>query len=759
MIKDLYLEDLSLLLETSSHLKEKVSFLKRRKKNIVIKGYFNNEKLQSFLIYTKLENKINIIYVFSRNKFSLFKMFIGLSIKLSSRFNKLIIPIEYKKYLEIFSKYRLLDIDYVEEKNEIFVLNLNFRSDFLKIHSNFYCNNFFELYEKVKNNISNEIFMEKKKKYINSFYKNKIKLLKELDKNEEFNVVVYRKKKLFNNGEKAYIEKLKENGYIEIPINTKIFTQNSYCILKKSKTKNDKPMCSIVVNTILKFSVKDYKYNNTPWYYRQEKKFISNYISKTYKNCQYDFLDFEGRLFKEDMYIKTLNSIYLNCSILNSIYIDKIKNIYNNFNIGLSFNSLHLRSEIIICKNKTNKDETLKFFKRYFKLLEKNKDVFNFHHDNFVMYFEKVIYSKYLTKKAMIKILNLPFEEIKKFVLIQSKFKNLNISDILIRKKISSCIKRDKNLEEIYNEFLIDKTKKILVKESDEDILNLNNFVNSLNKYARNNSFIDPLYFINVFKKDCMNIVKNKVKSIFEEDKLDNRTKNLGLFVKSLLGSKKEGVEGLIKNPKRLYRDLRKIYNVSDILIGNFPEQYINKILDLIKSRNHPIPKNLLYWSKVERKCSPEFLMAGDITNCCMNFGTQKAIDYALEEGFGIISIYDNDKIISNSVIWIQSEYNYLVLDNIEALQVAIKNKKYVAKEYLKISSYLKNKFNLNNVVQGINYNDILIVDKEVITKKMQINLKQVGFKINKKFYSDANVVYPLNIREYEEIQNMKKCS
>ncbi len=57
---------------------------------------------------------------------------------------------------------------------------------------------------------------------------------------------------------------------------------------------------------------------------------------------------------------------------------------------------------------------------------------------------------------------------------------------------------------------------------------------------------------------------------------------------------------------------------------------------------------------------------AGDATVCCMRFGESNAITYATEEGFGVLNIYHKERVVANSVLWIEDGQNCLVLDNIE---------------------------------------------------------------------------------------------
>lgn len=761
MIKILCLDDLDILLSINPKLKSKIKYLKNNEKDIIIKGYYNNDKLQSYVIYkikkVSFKKNVFIVSLGALNKFSLLKMVVYLSQNFS-KYNKKTISKDYINYLENIKNLRLINFDYEIKNKKIEIYKISFKSDLLKIHSFFYLNNFIDIYEKVKKEISNQNFMNNKKKYIRSYYKKKMKLFNEVDKNDTINILIPKSKTFFNFGENNYIKKLKDNGYIEISSTTNIFKQKCYTIISKTKTKNNKPICKLIVYNIKEFNVLKSPYRNNPNFYRNKIKFINEIIYKFAKT--YMILDYKGRVFYDSLYLEKLNQIYLNCLILNEIYIEKIKEDFVKYNIEKDFESFMFRKSILQCKRIIGKEETRKFFNRYFKNLSKNQNDIHFNHDNFIIYYKEVIYSPFLTKKALTKILQLPFDKIKNYKILEEKFYNLNLNCNLTinnkekRKLISHYVKFNKDLNDLYSNLILKYSSQIIGNLKKEDIKKIICFVNELNKYSNKYEKIDIFNFINSFKKQSMNIVNKKIKSIFNEYILDNRKEKIGLFIKKLLGCRKENIKSIIKNPKKLYYDLNKIYNIKKIIDGDFPNKYIDKILNQIKFRNIDIPRNLLYWTKIEKKCSVEYLMAGNITNCCMNFGSSKAIDYALQKGFGIISIYENNTIVSNSVIWIQKDLNYLVLDNIEAISRVCKYNDIIKEEYLKITQYIKEKFNLKHIVQGYNYNDIYICDDYIVEKNKTIHLKQNGLEINKNFYSDASRIHPLNKKEYDEIVN-----
>lgn len=756
MIKTLFLDDFELLCSIYPKLKSKKNYLTKHQKEIEILGYFSGNCLKSFVIFRKVKkyrsNTVTIYEIGSINKYSLLKLFIYSTSSINLKYTKLHLPIRYKEEFKKIFDFKLLNLNYSKNSRYITILDISYNSDTLTIHSKFYQNDFIEAYKSIRHNISNKEFLKNRKKIISSYFRKKMLLLNEIDKNDKITVVTYKSKMFFNNGEINYTKVLEENGFIEVPRNTHIFNQNSYVIGEKGVTKNNKPVCELTIYTLKEFNVSKSKYRNTPNFYRNMKKFISNNLNKSKYN--YFILDSDNRIFMNSIYLKPLDNIYLNCLNLNNIYIEEIKEIYNKYDMQESFTNLsRLEGSILQLKRIIGKEKTTEFVSRYFKSLSKSKAQRNFHHDNFIIYYVEVIYSPYLTKKAMTKIMDLPFNKIKEYVKLQIKFESFSIDTKTLRKRLSHYIKCNKDLNDLYEDLLIIKTKEYVGDVSKEDLKETENFIKELNNYSMRLEEINSLYFFSTFKENSLKVVKNKVPCIFNEYIMDNRTKKIGAFIKKLLGSRKENIKGTFAKSTKLYNDLRKIYNVDKLIKGDFPVKYINKIIKALEFRNIVIPNELFYWSKIERKCSPEYLMAGNITNCCMNFGSRKAIDYALEKGFGIISIYEDNTIVSNSVIWIHEDYNLLVLDNIEAISRVWKKDKIIKEEYLKITNYIKEKYKLKHIVQGVDYNDILICDEDISKDEKDIKIHQNGLEIEEKFYSDAGYIYPLSLKEYDEIK------
>lgn len=460
-----------------------------------------------------------------------------------------------------------------------------------------------------------------------------------------------------------------------------------------------------------------------------------------------------SRSVKKDISLKEkyLNHIYnaMDKYIPNISYEEKEKlfELVKEFDKGnyVSYSSIvDIFKNIKDFKTKMKKEKIIMFLDKLLKEFISTKDKKNFHHNIYYMYYKQIFYNEFLTNKAIEIIVFSPFEEVVTYKKQIDKIRNFLYSfielsaanKIKFRNSISDFVKKGLDIEEYYNELGKNVVNIYFPDITEEEKKNFSSFVVSLNKYA----LVKEIDFLATFGKNSLDIVNNKVNSIFQEYSIDNRCKEIGNLVGAALGNKNE--KGLLSNPKKLYGDLRKIYNVSDIVSGNFPNIYCKEILDCLRTKGISIPNNILYWVKIEKKCSPEYLMAGDITNCCMDFGSRKAITYALEEGFGLISIYNNNTIVSNSLIWIQDKLNCLVLDNIECV-TPVKNENILKEQYMKIISYILEKYELKFAVQGNGYNDLKLFDnKDKPVKSFEIKAQSVNIG----FYTDARKVHYLNI-------------
>ena len=285
----------------------------------------------------------------------------------------------------------------------------------------------------------------------------------------------------------------------------------------------------------------------------------------------------------------------------------------------------------------------------------------------------------------------------------------------ILRKEVSSIIRRNLSLKEYIlglnakadENFL--KSKKM----NNEMILMLQTFMSKMRRYTE--SITAEKMFAN-FGDKVKDIIQGKLEGLFEPCGFLYKPIEVGLLVKECLGVK--GVSTLVKHPRKLYTALCKIADIKDILIGNIYGNDINLVLNELKQRHVYVPNEYFnlcnLYAKIEPKCSPEYLTAGDASVCCMSFGQNKANTYALEKGFGIFNIYYKDRVIANSVLWVNSLYNCLVLDNIE-----------VHPNYVHLNDHIKNLYKdmiektmidtkVDFTVQGSGYNDLELYKDEV---------------------------------------------
>ena len=393
------------------------------------------------------------------------------------------------------------------------------------------------------------------------------------------------------------------------------------------------------------------------------------------------------------------------------------------------------------------------YFNKVIELAKNAKDKTTVFHDWGFVISEIFQFEKYLTKGAIKHIfLDKSLNQINK---IRDALAGLHVEGIdnldskMIRKKISTAIKKDEPLAPIISEILqeIEKEwlrKKHISKELFEDMIA---FVERMRKYSPHIS-INMLF--KQFGRKTINMVKGQYEGLFKEKLITMTYKELGMFILETLDKR-------TRRNKRLFGALCKIQNIEEIFEGNIlPENY-DKIIAELKQRNIDVPKKFLnlnkFYAKVEHKCSPEYLIAGNASVCCMSFGQDNAKTYALEKGFGVVNIYYKDRVIANSVIWINEPYNCLVLDNIEVHPNYKKFNDIIKNLFDETIKYLIQQYNLDFAVQGANYNDLNMYNLGSERIRFKV-LKPVNVE-TEDFYSDAHYVYPLDYKmSSEEVKN-----
>lgn len=192
---------------------------------------------------------------------------------------------------------------------------------------------------------------------------------------------------------------------------------------------------------------------------------------------------------------------------------------------------------------------------------------------------------------------------------------------------------------------------------------------------------------------------------------------------------------------KHVYRSLIKNNLLPQVQGKELTKKQYEEILHILKFHNVAVRDRMLkklqdFKIQVEPKGSPEFLAAGDATVCCMGCGSLKAIEYATEKGFGILNAYYKERVIANSVIWIHEIQKCLVLDNIEVHPNYMIYGEILKGCFLKAAEELVYQYGLKYVVQGTNYNDLVLFPENARTVEFS-ELKVLGAERNH-FYSDA---------------------
>lgn len=303
-----------------------------------------------------------------------------------------------------------------------------------------------------------------------------------------------------------------------------------------------------------------------------------------------------------------------------------------------------------------------------------------------------------------------------------------------IRRNLSVLIRTRKDcsayISSLSQQLSEEYCKKLHLQTSERE--KLNSFIGRMQKYCQSVN-IQSLY--QRFGEKCLSqFITGTYPSLFTAQEFHPSFEPLTIFIKELFQEKTPQV-------KHLYGDLKRASLLSSILQGTLSVRQYQQVIQVMKKRNVKVT-NLLrqladFKALVEPKGSPEFLVAGDATVCCMSYGHKKAMDYALEKGFGLINIYYKERIIANSVIWINEPYQCLVLDNIEVHQNYINFHQELTHCFHIVADSLMHQHHLKFVVQGTQYNDLKLYTEQAQLVKFQV-LKPVDVHIAD-FYTDAH--------------------
>lgn len=305
-----------------------------------------------------------------------------------------------------------------------------------------------------------------------------------------------------------------------------------------------------------------------------------------------------------------------------------------------------------------------------------------------------------------------------------------------IRKRFSYLVRQNKDcagyIKSLSDAMTVKYSKKLSIPLSEKKLLV--DFIERMRKYCPT-ATVYSVY--QIFGVDCLTkFIKGTYPCIFKNREIKQSFYPVTELVNKLLESR-------TRQAKHVYWELRKCNLLSDVLRGSIDLKQYKEILQILTHYNvniqTPILKKLHeFRTVVEMKGSPEFLVAGDASVCCMSFGSAKAADYAKEEGFGIINVYYRNRIIANSLIWINEPYQCLVLDNIEVHPNYVKFEEELKNCFWSAAMQLMQEHLLRYTVQGVNYNDLQLYKEDMpLLYFDKMNPVGVG---TRNFYSDAGM-------------------
>lgn len=305
-----------------------------------------------------------------------------------------------------------------------------------------------------------------------------------------------------------------------------------------------------------------------------------------------------------------------------------------------------------------------------------------------------------------------------------------------LRKEFSSLIRRDKECTAYANRLYtkVENRYRSQLKLPTSREREISEFVERMGRY---NPFVS---FSDIFRKFGAKTLKKFIigdyPCIFASQEISLAYPQVGDYVERVLKQR-------TRSAKRLYQNLLKKGLLFAVLNREMTREQCGEVLESLKfynllEKSSSIRKIHDFKIVVEPKGSPEFLAAGDATVCCMSFGSQKAKVYAEEKGFGILNVYYRDRIIANSVIWVNEPYKCLVLDNIEVHPNYTKHNEIIKECFLTAARKLTEQYGLKFAVQGRQYNDLVVyeADSQVIEfAVMKPEEVKTGY-----FYTDARV-------------------
>lgn len=376
-------------------------------------------------------------------------------------------------------------------------------------------------------------------------------------------------------------------------------------------------------------------------------------------------------------------------------------------------------------------------------IMKKYKGKTNFFHDWALRVNDLLSAKDIMTKGAMKTVLCSSYNQALKVCRNVDSIKQAVLDDTMvqrlfdineIRKKVSKYIRNHKDcgpyVLELSHYVTMHFSDKIGLKGSEREAVP--EFMARIQKYCPTMT-VYTLY--RMFGKKCFcGFLSGTYKGLFSPKTFNPSFESLCNFVKETLRRK-------TVQAKHVYGKLLKGNLLTEVMNNTVTLQQYGEIMRILEQHNvsgmDGALRNLGYFKAViEPKGSPEYLIAGDATVCCMSLGSDKAKIYAVEKGFGIVNIYFHERIIANAVIWINAPYRCLVLDNIEVHPNYMKYSRQIKLCFHSVAKYLMEEHKLRSVVQGVNYNDIILYQENTEEKRFE-KMEPLGVK-TASFYSDA---------------------
>lgn len=237
--------------------------------------------------------------------------------------------------------------------------------------------------------------------------------------------------------------------------------------------------------------------------------------------------------------------------------------------------------------------------------------------------------------------------------------------------------------------------------------------------------------FNRVKKKDKF-LQNNKV--LFSDYLVFTNEKNYTLeeYLKELLG--KKDCFGSAKKPWKLFFELKQ----NNVDINNVKKEQFFIVKNLIEKFSQKEVKIERYSIKIEPTNSIWYYCAGDFSNCCMWFSSQKLKQYIKQRGFTILNVYLWNKIIGNSLLWswFLNWKKTLFVDNVELIQSERKNSTILISIYENFLKIIKEEWWFYQIVQWEKFNDLELPSEKIIDVE---NVKPIGFEISQSFSEREN--------------------